>query len=88
MGCQAYFKKSEQQIDRSIDGAPNTANLGLRAAHGATTTGFAGRQSCMGVRGVCVRIFFQPAQSNFGKSEAISYSRGFGRVQGGSVQPA
>jgi hypothetical protein len=39
----------------------------------ATTTGFAGRQSCMGVRGVCVRMFFQPAQSNFGKSEAISY---------------
>ena len=27
----------------------------------------------MGVRGVCVRMFFQPAQSNFGKSEAISY---------------
>ena len=27
----------------------------------------------MGVRGVCVRMFFQPAQPNFGKSEAISY---------------
>ena len=41
--------------------------------HRATATGFAGRQSCMGVRGVCVRMFFQPAQPNFGKSEAISY---------------
>eukprot|EP01047_Picozoa_sp_COSAG01_P142584 COSAG01_NODE_73903_length_233_cov_13.440299_1_plen_37_part_01 len=27
----------------------------------------------MGVRAVCVRMFFQPAQPNFGKSEAISY---------------
>ena len=45
----------------------------MQLAAGATTTGFAGRQSCMGVRGVCVRMFFQPAQSNFGKSEAISY---------------
>eukprot|EP01047_Picozoa_sp_COSAG01_P121465 COSAG01_NODE_50259_length_364_cov_4.347170_1_plen_55_part_01 len=43
------------------------------AARRATATGFADRQSCMGVRGVCVRMFFQPAQSNFGKSEAISY---------------
>jgi hypothetical protein len=33
---------------------------------GATATRFAGWQSCMGVRyGVCVRMFFQPAQVEF-----------------------
>ena len=47
-------------------------SIDLPWSGGATATGFDGRQECMGVRGVCVRMFFQPAQSNFGKSEAIS----------------